>query len=120
VQLTADTLADRVGEFEVFTTRPDTLFGATYAVLAPEHPLVSQLADQVDQWPADVRANWTNGAATPREAIEGYRQAVDRKSELERQEFREKTGVFTGAYALNPVNGRALPIFIADYVLMGY
>jgi leucyl-tRNA synthetase len=103
---------------EVFTTRPDTLFGATYMVLAPEHPLVDEIAP--DAWPADVDARWTGGAATPREAVDGYRNAAARKSELDRQENREKTGVFTGAYATNPVNGHAIPVFVADYVLMGY
>jgi leucyl-tRNA synthetase len=103
---------------EVFTTRPDTLFGATYMVLAPEHPLVEEIVP--DAWPADVDARWTGGAATPREAVAGYRNAAARKSELDRQENREKTGVFTGAYATNPVNGQAIPVFVADYVLMGY
>jgi leucyl-tRNA synthetase len=103
---------------EVFTTRPDTLFGATYMVLAPEHPLVDEIVP--DAWPADVDARWTGGAAAPREAVAGYRNAAARKSELDRQENREKTGVFTGAYANNPVNGQAIPVFVADYVLMGY
>lgn len=103
---------------EVFTTRPDTLFGATYMVLAPEHPLVDKLV--TDAWPADVDERWTGGAATPAEAIKEYRVAASRKSELDRQENKEKTGVFTGAYATNPVNDKQIPIFVADYVLMGY
>ncbi|WP_206784274.1 leucine--tRNA ligase [Amycolatopsis sp. MtRt-6] len=103
---------------EVFTTRPDTLFGATYMVLAPEHPLVDKLVTEA--WPADVDERWTGGAATPAEAIKEYRVAASRKSELDRQENKEKTGVFTGAYATNPVNGKQIPIFVADYVLMGY
>lgn len=103
---------------EVFTTRPDTLFGATYMVLAPEHPLVDKLV--TEKWPADVDSRWTGGAATPAEAIKEYRVAASRKSELDRQENKEKTGVFTGAYATNPVNDRQIPIFVADYVLMGY
>ncbi|WP_290057201.1 leucine--tRNA ligase [Amycolatopsis solani] len=103
---------------EVFTTRPDTLFGATYVVLAPEHPLVDKLT--AAEWPADVDARWTGGAATPADAIKEYRVAASRKSELDRQENKEKTGVFTGAYATNPVNGKQVPIFVADYVLMGY
>ncbi|MDX8049397.1 leucine--tRNA ligase [Lentzea sp. BCCO 10_0798] len=88
---------------EVFTTRPDTLFGATYMVLAPEHELVDQIAapDRV----ADIAA---------------YRRAASLKSELDRQENKEKTGVFIGAYATNPVNGKEIPVYIADYVLMGY
>ncbi|SHE62642.1 leucine--tRNA ligase [Streptoalloteichus hindustanus] len=103
---------------EVFTTRPDTLFGATYLVLAPEHPLVDQLVTA--EWPAGVDVRWTDGAATPREAVAGYRRAVSTKSEMDRQESREKTGVFTGAYATNPASGARMPVFVADYVLMGY
>ena len=88
----------------VFTTRPDTLFGATYMVLAPEHPLVAKIA-------------------TPeqREAVAAYRVAAAGKSDLERTELaKEKTGVFTGAYATNPVNGQKIPVWVADYVLWGY
>ncbi|WP_072475358.1 leucine--tRNA ligase [Amycolatopsis australiensis] len=103
---------------EVFTTRPDTLFGATYMVLAPEHPLVDKLV--ADAWPEGVDERWTGGAATPAEAIKEYRVAASRKSELDRQESKEKTGVFTGAYATNPVNDKQIPVFVADYVLMGY
>ncbi|MEX2292731.1 MAG: leucine--tRNA ligase [Acidimicrobiales bacterium] len=104
---------------EVFTTRPDTLFGATYMVLAPEHPLVDVLA--ADAWPEGVDSRWTSGASTPREAIEAYRKQAARKSEIDRQaESREKTGVFLGMHATNPVNGDQIPVFIADYVLMGY
>jgi leucyl-tRNA synthetase len=103
----------------VFTTRPDTLFGATYMVLAPEHPLVDQLT--APAWPEATPAAWMNGAATPRDAVESYRQDVSRRSDLERQaENREKTGVFLGAYATNPTSGARIPVFIADYVLMGY
>ncbi|MCP9461382.1 MAG: leucine--tRNA ligase [Nitrospira sp.] len=97
-------LADVKGAVRVFTTRPDTLFGATYMVLAPEHPL------------ADVVTT-----DEQREAVSAYRDAAARKSDLQRQELeREKTGVFTGGYAVNPVNGERLPIWIADYVLMSY
>jgi leucyl-tRNA synthetase len=103
---------------EVFTTRPDTLFGATYMVLAPEHPLVDAVAPA--SWPAGTDERWTGGAATPREAVAAYRNAAARKSELDRQENKDKTGVFTGAYATNPANGEQIPIFVADYVLMGY
>ncbi|MCW0214128.1 MAG: leucine--tRNA ligase [Pseudonocardia sp.] len=106
------------GDIEVFTTRPDTLFGATYMVLAPEHPLVDALAPAA--WPAGVDARWTGDAATPAEAVAAYRSAAARKSELDRQENKDKTGVFTGAYAVNPVNGESVPVFVADYVLMGY
>jgi leucyl-tRNA synthetase len=105
-------------EIEVFTTRPDTLYGATYVVLAPEHPLVDSLVAQ--RWPDDVNPGWTYGAATPAEAVASYRSAIAAKSDLERQENKSKTGVFTGSYATNPVNGKDVPIFIADYVLVGY
>jgi leucyl-tRNA synthetase len=111
-------VAEDAPRVEVFTTRPDTLFGATYLVLAPEHPLVDRIV--ADTWPSDVDGRWTGGAATPGEAVAGYRRAVSMKSELDRQENKEKTGVFTGAYATNPVNGARIPVFIADYVLMGY
>ena len=92
------------GVIRVFTTRPDTLFGATYMVLAPEHPLVDTLT--------------TPGQ---KEAVASYRQAVASKSDLDRTDLaKTKTGVFTGGFATNPVNGRAIPVWIADYVLMGY
>ncbi len=110
--------APGVGDIEVFTTRPDTLFGATYMVLAPEHPLVDQLA--ADVWPQDADPRWTGGQDSPRAAIEQYRRSIAAKSDLERQENKEKTGVFTGAYATNPVSGKPVPVFIADYVLLGY
>ncbi|EHK84514.1 leucine--tRNA ligase [Saccharomonospora azurea] len=110
----------RSGEhtIEVFTTRPDTLFGATYMVLAPEHPLVDELVPAA--WPEGVDERWTGGAATPSDAVAEYRRQTSRKSELDRQESKDKTGVFTGAYAVNPVNGERIPVFVADYVLMGY
>ncbi|PEI91564.1 leucine--tRNA ligase [Bacillus pseudomycoides] len=91
-------------KFTVFTTRPDTLFGATYCVLAPEHTLVAEIT-----------------TADQKEAVEAYIDSVKAKSDLERTELaKEKTGVFTGAYAINPVNGEKLPIWIADYVLATY
>ena len=97
-------LADIHGTIRIFTTRPDTLFGATYMVLAPEHPLVEVVT-----------------SPERRQAVETYRQAAARKSDLQRQELeKDKTGVFTGGYAVNPVNDERLPIWIADYVLMGY
>ena len=106
-------------DVEVFTTRPDTLFGATFMVLAPEHPLVDQVAPAA--WPQGSRDAWTGGAADPASAIAEYRRQASLKSDLERQtEGREKTGVFTGAFATNPVNGQQIPVFVADYVLMGY
>ncbi len=97
-------IAGTKGTIRIFTTRPDTLFGATYMVLAPEHPLV-EVVTSVEQ----------------RSAVTSYWEAAARKSDLQRQELeKEKTGVFTGGYAVNPVNGEQLPIWIADYVLMGY
>ncbi len=97
-------LAGAPGALRVFTTRPDTLFGATYMVLAPEHPLVEVLT-----------------APDRRAEVAAYREAAARKSDLQRQEVgKEKSGVFTGGHAVNPVNGERLPVWIADYVLMGY
>ncbi|WP_420174195.1 leucine--tRNA ligase [Luteococcus sp. OSA5] len=108
-------------DLEVFTTRPDTLFGATFMVLAPEHPLVSSLVGEGASWPEGTREAWTGGAASPRQAVEDYQREAGRKSDVERQmDDKTKTGVFTGAWATNPVNGTQVPIFIADYVLMGY
>lgn len=107
----------------VFTTRPDTLFGATYMVLAPEHPLVDALVDAApaNAYAADaVDARWTFGHSTPSKAVAAYRASIAAKSDLERQENKEKTGVFLGVYATNPVNGARIPVFIADYVLTGY
>lgn len=90
--------------YEVFTTRPDTIFGATYTVLAPEHPLVAEIT-----------------APEQKAAVEAYLDQIKSKSDLERTDLaKDKTGVFTGAYAINPVNGEKMPIWIADYVLMGY
>jgi leucyl-tRNA synthetase len=88
----------------VFTTRPDTLFGATYMVLAPEHPLVAEITTEAQ-----------------RTEVEAYVQSCAAKSDMERGEMnKDKTGVFTGAYAINPVNGENIPVWIADYVMMGY
>ncbi|KGN30158.1 leucyl-tRNA synthetase [Knoellia sinensis KCTC 19936] len=111
---------DGTEPIEVFTTRPDTLFGATFMVLAPEHPLVDSLVPQ-GEWPAGTNPTWTGGEATPEASVTAYRLAASRKSDVERQmEGKDKTGVFTGAYASNPATGTEIPIFIADYVLMGY
>jgi leucyl-tRNA synthetase len=97
-------LAGLPGAVRIFTTRPDTLFGATYMVLAPEHPLVEVVT-----------------TADRRTAVTAYREAAARKSDLQRQDLeKRKTGVFTGGYVVNPVNNEPLPIWIADYVLMGY
>ncbi|MBT2527095.1 leucine--tRNA ligase [Streptomyces sp. ISL-99] len=103
----------------VFTTRQDTLFGATYMVLAPEHELVEKIVPAA--WPEGTHDVWTGGHATPGDAVTAYRAQAASKSDVERQaEAKDKTGVFTGAYAVNPVSGEQVPVFIADYVLMGY
>ncbi|HXB03165.1 MAG TPA: leucine--tRNA ligase [Opitutaceae bacterium] len=93
-----------LGDLRVFTTRPDTLFGCTYMVLAPEHPLVDKLT-----------------VPAQRDAVEAYQKKAAAKSDLERTDLaKEKSGVFTGSFAINPVNGQRVPIWIADYVLTGY
>ncbi len=110
---------DGAGSITVFTTRQDTLFGATYMVLAPEHELVERIIPAA--WPEGTHPVWTGGHTTPAEAVTAYRKQAAAKSEVERQaEAKDKTGVFTGAYATNPVSGERAPVFIADYVLMGY
>ncbi len=97
-------LADDSGVLRVYTTRPDTLFGATYMVVAPEHPLVPQLT--MDD---------------KKDAVADYLKQASLKSDLDRTELaKEKTGVFSGSYAINPINNEQIPIWIADYVLMGY
>ncbi|MFE9383356.1 leucine--tRNA ligase [Streptomyces sp. NPDC007025] len=104
---------------DVFTTRQDTLFGATYLVLAPEHPLVRTVVPEA--WPEGTHQVWTGGHATPAGAVAAYRAQAEAKSDVERQaEAKDKTGVFTGAYATHPVTREPVPVFIADYVLMGY
>ena len=105
-------------EISVFTTRPDTLFGATYMVLAPEHPLLQELV--TDEWPKSTPENWKQGFANPREALSSYKGTAAQKTDLDRQENKEKTGIFLGEYASVPVNGKLIPIFVSDYVLMGY
>ncbi len=93
-----------LGQLKIFTTRPDTLFGCTYMVLAPEHPLVDALT-----------------SPEQKSAVDAYRKKASGKSDLERTDLaKDKSGVFSGAYAINPVNGQRVPIWIADYVLMGY
>lgn len=97
-------IASKPEKIRVFTTRPDTLFGATYMVLSPEHSLVSKVTTSKQS-----------------EAVKQYQEAAARKSDLQRTDLaKEKTGVFTGAYAVNPVNQKQIPIWIADYVLMSY
>ncbi|MET4672980.1 MULTISPECIES: leucine--tRNA ligase [Streptomyces] len=110
---------DSAGGITVFTTRQDTLFGATYMVLAPEHELVERIIPAA--WPEGTHPVWTGGHTNPAEAVTAYRKQAAAKSDVERQaEAKDKTGVFTGAYATNPVSGEKVPVFIADYVLMGY
>lgn len=121
VDFRVPTATDEDGEvatISVFTTRPDTLFGATYMVVAPEHPLVEALTAAA--WPEGTKDVWTGGAATPEAAVAAYRHRTSQMSDLDRQENKEKTGVFTGSFAVNPVNDASIPVFIADYVLMGY
>ena len=91
-------------KLRIFTTRPDTLFGATFMVVAPEHPIVAKIV-----------------ADDQRDSVQKYVKEAQAKTDVQRQETdREKTGVFTGAYAVNPVNSEKIPIWIADYVLYGY
>jgi leucyl-tRNA synthetase len=104
---------------EVFTTRPDTLFGATFMVVAPEHPLLA--AGLPEAWPAATKAAWSGGWGTPSEAVKAYAARAAAQTTAERvAEGREKSGVFTGLFAVNPVNGQEIPVFTADYVLMDY
>ena len=105
-------------QIEVFTTRPDTLFGATFMVLAPEHHLADGAASE---WPEGTDPAWAGGHASPAEAVAAYRAEAERKTDADhRIEDKEKTGLFTGRFAVNPVNGQRIPIFIADYVTLGY
>jgi leucyl-tRNA synthetase len=120
-----DSAATEADVIRVFTTRPDTLYGATYMVLAPEHPAVDRLT--ASDWPAGAPVSWRGKlpgapvAASPREMVAAYRRYAESRSDVERQlETREKTGVFTGSFAFNPTTGERIPIFIADYVLLGY
>jgi leucyl-tRNA synthetase len=111
------------GDVQVFTTRPDTLFGATYMVLAPEHPLTGRICPR--KWPEGTKEEWkgsnVDAKGHPINAVNAYIAACAAKSDLERGDLnKDKTGVFTGAFAINPVNGTQIPIWIADYVMMGY
>jgi len=124
VTFPATTSAGSTTGIEVFTTRPDTIFGATFMVLAPEHPLVDGLVPMGD-WPEGTKDVWKGDDASavlsPQAAVTAYRLAASRKSEVERQmDEKAKTGVFTGAFATNPLTREAIPVFVADYVLMGY
>ena len=97
-------IKDSKEQFTVFTTRPDTLFGATYAVLAPESEIVNRITSKEQE-----------------EAVQAYKEAVDKKSDLERTDLnKDKSGVFTGAYAIHPITKEDKPIWIADYVLASY
>ena len=105
-------------ELEVFTTRPDTLFGATFMVVAPEHALLDEVPRH---WPDGTSSAWTGGHKTPLAAVAAYRIETATKTAVERTaDAGRKTGVFSGHIATNPVNGAPIPVFTADYVLMGY
>ena len=125
VTFIADT--ERKEKIIIFTTRADTLFGATYMVLAPEHKLIDQITPSTwpegtpDEWKGNTDSGITTPPQTPKEAIEAYRSYAAGKSDLERTELSKiKTGVFTGAYAINPINNEEVPIYVADYVLLSY
>ena len=110
--------AEGTKDMEVYTTRPDTLFGTTFAVVSPEHDLLQFVPER---WPDGVPASWTGGYAGPREAVAEYRRSAESKTAKDRvDEAGEKTGLFTGLYAINPITGARLPLFTADYVLMDY
>ncbi|MEZ7898882.1 MAG: leucine--tRNA ligase [Flaviflexus sp.] len=112
--------ADQDYNLEVFTTRPDTLFGATFMVVSPEHPMLNGSAVPA-AWPEGTKDAWTGGAEDPQAAVASYRREASTKSDMDRtNEDHDKTGVFTGIFATNPVNGTKIPVFTADYVLMGY
>ncbi|MHA3836535.1 leucine--tRNA ligase [Terrabacter sp. AAH1] len=124
VTFPAVTTSGEEAGIDVFTTRPDTIFGATFMVIAPEHPLVDVLVPQ-GSWPEGTKEAWKgadeDASATPKEAVAAYQLAASRKGDVERQtEGKDKTGVFTGSWATNPVTGERIPVFVADYVLMGY
>jgi leucyl-tRNA synthetase len=125
IRFTAATTTGATVEIVVYTTRPDTLFGATCLVLAPEHPLVEELT--APAWPPGTPQAWRSPsstergpAASPGKAVDAYRQRANSLSDRQRQAQREKTAVFTGTYAANPASGEPVPIFVADYVLASY
>ncbi|HCT77074.1 MAG TPA: leucine--tRNA ligase, partial [Micromonosporaceae bacterium] len=111
---------------KTFTTRPDTIFGATYLALAPEHPLVNALTAKA--WPSGTPEQWRRqqafpgrGDPPPIDAVESYRRSVAGHSDRQRiDEHEGKTGVFTGSYAINPATRERIPVFVSEYVLMGY
>jgi leucyl-tRNA synthetase len=106
------------GGIEIFTTRPDTLPGATFLILAPEHPQADALI--ADRWPPGTPTSWRFAGETPADAVRAYREHASALGDRQRLTGRDKTGVFTGSYAVNPVTGAPIPVFLADYVLMGY
>jgi leucyl-tRNA synthetase len=125
VRFAASTPTGATVEIVVYTTRPDTLFGATCLLLAPEHPLLDQLTTPV--WPPGTPQAWRGPspteqapAASPSEAVASYRERAASLSERQRQAQGEKTAVFTGSHATNPASGEPVPIFVADYVLATY
>ncbi len=103
---------------EVFTTRPDTIFGTTAMLLAPEHPLVDAIV--ADVWPPGADPRWTGGAPTPREALDAYRAQAAAMTDVQRQTERDKTGVWLGTNCIVPTTGKPVPVFVADYVLLDY
>jgi leucyl-tRNA synthetase len=110
--------ADGDKDMEVYTTRPDTLFGTTFTVVSPEHELLDHVPDQ---WPQGTPEQWKGGYTSPVEAVRAYRLAAESKTAQDRvNDAGEKTGLFTGLYATNPITGARLPLFTADYVLMDY
>lgn len=110
--------SDGEQDMEIYTTRPDTLFGTTFAVVSPEHDLFHHVPAA---WPENTPEDWKGGYATPAEGMKAYRLAAESKTAQDRvDEGGEKTGLFTGLYAVNPITGDKLPIFTADYVLMDY
>jgi leucyl-tRNA synthetase len=125
IRFTTPTAAGATAEIVVYTTRPDTLFGATCLVLAPEHPLVDELT--APAWPPGTPRVWqglatteTGSTASPMEAVDAYRRRAASLSDRQRQAQRDKTAVFAGTFATNPASGESVPIFVADYVLASY
>ena len=121
VRFTAPTGTGATAEIVVYTTRPDTLLGATCLVLAPEHPLVDELT--AGAWPPGTPPSWRGPAATatsPAAAVGAYRRRAASLSDRQRQAQGAKTAVFTGTTATNPASGEPVPVFVADYVLAGY
>jgi leucyl-tRNA synthetase len=118
IRFTARAATGGTAEIMVYSTRPDTLFGATCLVLAPEHSLVDRLTGPA--WPPGTPSAWRLPAASPMEAVDAYRRRAASLSDRRRQAQRDKTAVFTGAFATNPASGELIPVFVADYVLASY